>query len=416
MPGLPGPLRSRPRLPSTVAARQAGGLLLLGVLIVVLAALGRARSSSPRDALVATHAVADLPATVPAPSAALPVVSPAQAPQPSVEQLLAEKFRPVLWLTAGDYRPADVRIVLGTESQPAEAALYRSRPGGGRELVDPAPTLAQLCRSAAADDQADYHLDLQVGEPRQAALGALDQAEYRDRYTTIRERFPATVYARVSATGGATILQYWFFYYFNDWANNHEGDWEQLTLLFAGDTPQRVWDDQDAPLAAGYSQHRAGTRRAWDAVERWSGTERPMVYVGRGSHANFFRPGTYRYRELAGLGEQGVERAGSDERLQDYALTLLPSQVTTRGRAACSETEALVEYGGRWGQPVTSACTIECGGPVGPAQQRSWQDPLGWLRALPDESTRWADCAVRGAATDTDCRLAAVEASPPVQR
>jgi hypothetical protein len=29
-------------------------------------------------------------------------------------------------------------------------------------------------------------------------------------------------------------LQYWFCYYFDDWANIHEGDWESITIFCAG--------------------------------------------------------------------------------------------------------------------------------------------------------------------------------------
>ena len=39
---------------------------------------------------------------------------------------------------------------------------------------------------------------------------------------------------------GKLALQYWFFYYFNDFANVHEGDWEMAQLVFHADTPEQA--------------------------------------------------------------------------------------------------------------------------------------------------------------------------------
>jgi hypothetical protein len=58
--------------------------------------------------------------------------------------------------------------------------------------------------------------------------------------------FPPTVYAhlrRCDAAGcgpppaAAIFIQYWFFFPFNDWVNNHEGDWEGLNLIVSSDDP-----------------------------------------------------------------------------------------------------------------------------------------------------------------------------------
>jgi hypothetical protein len=79
------------------------------------------------------------------------------------------------------------------------------------------------------------------------------------------------------------VLQYFFFYAFNDWRyhdgfNLHEGDWEAVFVF---------WDPQTKQIKyVGLSQHHEGEYRALGDVEQWEG--HPIVYVATGSHANYF--------------------------------------------------------------------------------------------------------------------------------
>ncbi|MGH2946818.1 MAG: Vps62-related protein, partial [Solirubrobacteraceae bacterium] len=60
----------------------------------------------------------------------------------------------------------------------------------------------------------------------------------------------------------------------------HAGDWElvQVRLDVAG-----------RPVEVVYAQHSGAERCPWAAVEKRGG--RPVVYLARGSHAAYFRPG-----------------------------------------------------------------------------------------------------------------------------
>jgi hypothetical protein len=90
------------------------------------------------------------------------------------------------------------------------------------------------------------------------------------------------------ATGrdGRTWLQYWFWYFYNDYnlighflkAGLHEGDWEMVQL--------RLDVDEAAPDLAVYAQHTHAAARPWQQVERDG--ERPVVHPARGSHASYF--------------------------------------------------------------------------------------------------------------------------------
>lgn len=75
-------------------------------------------------------------------------------------------------------------------------------------------------------------------------------------------------------------IQYWFLYLFNYRLNEHESDWEQITLRLDGDKQ---------PVDALYSAHEGANTRAWSALE--TAGEHPVVYAALGSHANYFRAG-----------------------------------------------------------------------------------------------------------------------------
>lgn len=128
------------------------------------------------------------------------------------------------------------------------------------------------------------------------ATERIAQKSFR-KYEKILERHPQPVYyGRVlretdSAGDCWTILQYHFFYAFNDWRlaangmNHHEGDWEMTAVYLKNDEPYAVL----------FSQHGAGNIEKWNAVRKavdknGRETTHPVVYVALGSHANYSRP------------------------------------------------------------------------------------------------------------------------------
>jgi hypothetical protein len=92
-----------------------------------------------------------------------------------------------------------------------------------------------------------------------------------------------------------TILQYHFFYAFNDWRlaangfNHHEGDWEMVAVYLRNDQPYAVL----------LSQHGAGNIEPWESVIKAQDkdgkeTTHPIIYAALGSHANYSRPDVIR--------------------------------------------------------------------------------------------------------------------------
>ncbi len=91
------------------------------------------------------------------------------------------------------------------------------------------------------------------------------------------EPFRCVTYARGVDQPGGRVLQYWYLYAYNDFVNNHEADWEMVTIALG---------PHDRPVTIGYSNHHGGLRLPWDEVPREG--EHPLLSVGRGSHAGYF--------------------------------------------------------------------------------------------------------------------------------
>jgi hypothetical protein len=157
------------------------------------------------------------------------------------------------------------------------------------------------------------------------------------------------IYGHVATDSkGATWLQYWFFYYYNDkqflGLGLHEGDWEMIQLrLGAG----------GAPDAVTYAQHDGGERCAWAGVEKGGGGA-PIVYVARGSHASLLRRGR-------------------------HAGPIVPDECDAKGPLVHPALEELTagwsSWPGFWGS-TKAGSPLEASSPRGPAQHDQYADPL----------------------------------------
>lgn len=114
--------------------------------------------------------------------------------------------------------------------------------------------------------------------------------------TELRKRFGGVGYRRLVEGGGLVWAQYWLWYLHNPKiflvTGDHEGDWEFAQVGYGG----------DVPVCMTLSQHQSGGSRMWWNVERREG--RPLVYVARDSHANYFRP----VDQIPEFGDQGDGR------------------------------------------------------------------------------------------------------------
>lgn len=250
-----------------------------------------------------------------------------------------------------------------------------------RDLGDPAfaekPTVPDLQRWS----KSEYYLDVADLDPKTHSID-----DYKTTYETVKGSYPPTVYARVKEGSDYTIVQYWLFYYFNDWRNFHEGDWELVQLNFPNHTINELLENKESPLFAAYSQHQAGQKMSWSDMQDKglvTGTH-PVVYVAKGSHANYFTPGQF----WSGLDfdDTGLSswRVIFPEQLD---IVLLPE----------AESEGLewLRFQGYWGEYLGFSVSV-LGlkfwqrGPSGPQwgeggdTSRKWEHPEEWAGGLPE--------------------------------
>lgn len=172
----------------------------------------------------------------------------------------------------------------------------------------------------------------------------------------------------VVGSDGRTWLQYWFFYFYNDYnligrafpAGLHEGDWEavQLRLDEAGETPD----------CAVYAAHKHASARNWSDVERVG--QRPVVYTARGSHASYFKPGKH---------WTGVWFDHADGKGFSPDITLEPIDED-------ADAFRWVHWPGFWGdtRPAGGLALADAFSPGGLAPRKAWKDPVNLLLTAKD--------------------------------
>ncbi|MEZ4859999.1 MAG: hypothetical protein R3C14_01770 [Caldilineaceae bacterium] len=253
--------------------------------------------------------------------------------------------------------------------------------------------------------------------PGDAAAAAA--IEYQ-RLLTAKEEY--VYHGRVVRQNQWLVLQYWFFYPFNNWrsgffgANDHEADWEMIALYLSEDVA--TGEVQPEWIAyASHDYHGDDLRRHWHDPEVEKVGEHPVVYAGAGSHASYFQRGEYltelelalfspltrlseqvrsfwrkRLRQYEGDPLQADHENGSTIfriPFVDYArgdgLAIGPGQATGWHEPhLLNPTPPWVAfYRGLWGLYTNDPFAGE-DAPAGPmynrdgSVRRSWYDPVGW--------------------------------------
>jgi hypothetical protein len=220
-----------------------------------------------------------------------------------------------------------------------------AREGGGDGI--PALTL-QFLAPGHYPDGTEVRDDDRIGDPR---------TDYRAQYVALREQRPDLrdrMYGRAVQSRGRLWLQYWFFYFYNDYnlaagKGRHEGDWEMVQL--------RIHDD--APDVAVYAQHRRAEQRMWPQVERLPGRpDTPVVYVARGSHASYFEAG---YHET----EAWYDLADGRRPAPEIALEIVTD-----------DEPSWIAWPGVWGDTrPRMAGGLDQPSPTAPCRHAAWRNP-----------------------------------------
>lgn len=213
-------------------------------------------------------------------------------------------------------------------------------------------------------------------------------------------RYPVTFYARVldPNADGITAIQYWFCYYYNDWAIEHQGDWESALVLVRGTDP----------IAVAISSHEAGELRHWEHVEHKG--NRPVLHVAAGSHSFYYESGAFLVeRAVAGLRVTSIDAALFGKEIMDYVdfapdetegSSLIPDQIVLipdpdeatglwghldhdkNCTGNCAFNFEWMNYQGRWGA-VGLSISGGYSGPRGPAESGlPWDNPYLWANTV----------------------------------
>jgi hypothetical protein len=190
---------------------------------------------------------------------------------------LARRYAPVLRLDSKElFVPISaVQYLAATDLVSAVGRL--------KSVLLHAPLLDSLNRDddcLTAEPACSLFLDVRGANPplsRPSAYGKIQRG-------LMKVGAKPVVYAHVTRydDAGDFAVQYWFLYLYNYRLNDHESDWEQITIHL---------DADKQPIEAFYSSHATGQKRLWGRMEK-VGTH-PVDYAARGSHANYFTRGSH---------------------------------------------------------------------------------------------------------------------------
>jgi hypothetical protein len=183
-------------------------------------------------------------------------------------------------------------------------------------------------------------------------------------------RSPAITYAHIAREPGypGFAVQYWFYYYFNQFNDLHESDWEGMQITFAAKSPEQA-------LAVGPNeivvfQHSGGEHTSWHDSRVEKQGRHPVVYSAAGSHATFYRSALWLGTGQNGSGV-GCDNTTAPLKAFHPRAVLLPDRIPRSGRFAW------LDYDGHWGQREAGFND----GPQGPNTKKVWQMPFSWMDA-----------------------------------
>jgi len=300
--------------------------------------------------------------------------APAQAQDGPAAQQLADRYAPIVMVrkqvdppcdtSREQYQPTDVGAVLGNET----VTLRRTNANGRLEPVTKAPTARDIAGLGEG-----HYLDLR-GHPRgNTCVYARDFAQL-----VADGKAPVVTYAHAATEDGrdGLALQYWFFWYFNQFNDLHEGDWEGMQL---------VWDEANTPAEALRQppsrmilfQHAGGEQADWDDLKVEKEGDHPIVYAAAGSHATFYSSAVFVENGDHGSG------LGCDDTSAPLR-ELRPRPILLPGTEPDSGPFAWLSYTGRWGQRESGYNN----GPTGPSTKTQWTQPITWMEEQRTTSAR----------------------------
>jgi hypothetical protein len=251
-------------------------------------------------------------------------------------------------------------------------------------LVKRGPTASDI-----ADLGDDYYLDL-PGDPLDVKCP--ETGSYPQDFQRLRNdgKALALTYAHIATEPGhpGFVIQYWFFYYFNQFNDVHEGDWEGMQISFDADDAAQAL--QDGPSQIALFQHAGGERADWDDTKVQKNGTHPVVYPAAGSHATFYDHAIYIQNGSHG---SGVGCDNTSEPLTESK----PAPIIIPTTAAPGSEFQWLGFLGHWGQREKGFNN----GPQGPTTKKQWLEPFTWMDGIRQDSPRLPGGSILGPAAST---------------
>jgi hypothetical protein len=305
-----------------------------------------------------------------------------EVPEPQAGQI-AERFRPWLMFDSRElWRPLNVAVLLDE----GDHRFCTRLPVGTRcAPIHSASAFDALATTAGALGPATY-LDLGGGRLRdyhgpQRCPPLLDCGAGAD----------SAIYYHVTESNDRFYVDYWWFLRFNHFprslpglschsqaardnsvCDEHEGDWEGMTVV----TPP---DDREHVDYVVYAAHKGTFRYTASELRLHDGT-RPVVYVAQGSHASYPAACASDCSQPSGLAADGLVNLPEGDFDGRSGWARNGEECPPNGAGSCLlslNAQAWASWPGEWG----AGCGIACGGaldansPHSPGIQARFQTP-----------------------------------------
>jgi hypothetical protein len=254
----------------------------------------------------------------------------------SDEQELLEKYAPILYFADADYMPraiddfishsmlvrkSDEKVVgFGKEAltwtnffksfnpNKSDIKIWNLNISSSLDFLDNENETYYLdfLNGANGGKDFDYNdlMKREVPDQLKTGEGSLNQVFYHYFNPTksfspyeINKNASPTIYGNVLKQDGKTYLQYYFFYFINEWNGNgglfkigyHEGDWEFMAIeLDENNEPLRISSSVHVPGAnINPISKNGGLTLEWDYIETDNTKNHPKVYIGQGGHPTY---------------------------------------------------------------------------------------------------------------------------------
>ena len=151
-----------------------------------------------------------------------------------------------------------------------------------------------------------------------------------------------TVYYKIFENKGHDYLkavQYWFFYFYNDWSKDHPGDWETITVFL---------DSNESPKEVIFSTHYEANKYSWKNIHTYLNTTHPYVYVSNGGHGSYNHSGNTPYIKV---GYTDNHKGDLIDEFLYPRVSSIKELVNEKYRYALEELEkdSWIGFEGRWG-------------------------------------------------------------------